>query len=311
MTTTTTRPEQAPPRPATRHQGRRDRPLWLMAPGLFMITLIIGIPFLIALWISLLELDQYSLKDIFGAPYAGLANFLEALQSGGLGNSILVSVAFALITTVIAAPLGVLAALTAHDPFRGRGLLRSLYLLPYVIPNFVGAVLWKYILQPEGPLNTILGVFGIDGGSWLIGDRAFGSLVLVDVWASFSFVYLLALAGLQTIPAERYDAVQVDGADWRQKLRHVVLPGIRGPLLLALILSTIHHFNNFTLPFVLFGSPAPSSVNVLPINIYSTSFEVFRFGLGSAMAVVALLVVLVPAIIYLRATKLEAGTGDE
>jgi multiple sugar transport system permease protein len=304
-------PTAAPARGAPRGRAgrgvRRDRPLWLMIPGGLAILLIIVIPFVIALWISLIELDQFTLREFLRAPFVSLGNYAEALQTAGLLNSLRVSVAFAVLTTAVAAPIGVLAALTVQDEFRGRGILRSVYLLPYVIPNFVVAVLWKYLLQSEGPMNTVLGVVGIDGGSWFIGDRAFWTLVLVDIWASWSFVYLLTLSGLQTIDAELYDAVAVDGASWHQKLRYIVLPGIRGPLALALLLSTIHHFNNFTLPYVLFGSPAPESVNVITLNIFETSFQVFRFGLGAAMAVVSLIIVMIPAIAYLRATKLETG----
>src|SRR5215213_3937669 len=312
MTASTTQARPGPPTvpgPGGERKSRvrRDRPLWLMIPGGLAILLIVVIPFLIALWISLLELDQFTLRDFLSAPFVGLGNFVEALQTAGLLNSLRVSVAFSVLTTSVAAPIGVLAALTVQDSFRGRGLLRSLYLLPYVIPNFVVAVLWKYLLQPDGPMNTVLGVAGIEGGSWFIGERAFWTLVLVDIWASWSFVYLLTLSGLQTIDSELYDAVAVDGASWHQKLRHIVLPGIRGPLALALLLSTIHHFNNFTLPYVLFGSPAPESVNVLTLNIFETSFQVFRFGLGAAMAVVSLIIVMIPAFAYLRATKLEAG----
>lgn len=300
-------PARGAPRSGEKRGVRRDRPLWLMIPGGLAILLIIVIPFLIALWISLIELDQFTLREFLRAPFVGLDNFAEALQTAGLLNSLRVSVAFSVLTTAVAAPIGVLAALTVQDEFRGRGLLRSVYLLPYVIPNFVVAVLWKYLLQSEGPMNTVLGVVGIDGGSWFIGDRAFWTLVLVDIWASWSFVYLLTLSGLQTIDSELYDAVAVDGASWHQKLRYIVLPGIRGPLALALLLSTIHHFNNFTLPYVLFGSPAPESVNVITLNIFETSFQVFRFGLGAAMAVVSLIIVMIPAIAYLRATKLETG----
>lgn len=312
MTAPTTETRPGPPLVAVaggepKSRTRQDRPLWLMIPGGLAILFIIVIPFVMALWISLIDLDQFTLRDFLAAPFVGVDNFIEALRTAGLLNSLQVSVAFSLLTTAVAAPMGVLAALTVQDSFRGRGLLRSLYLLPYVIPNFVVAVLWKYLLQPDGPVNTVLGVVGIDGGSWFIGERAFWTLVLVDIWASWSFVYLLTLSGLQTIDNELYDAVAVDGATWQQKLRYIVLPGIRGPLALALLLSTIHHFNNFTLPYVLFGSPAPESVNVLTLNIYETSFQVFRFGLGAAMAVVSLIIVMIPAIAYLRATKLETG----
>ncbi|MFD1529076.1 sugar ABC transporter permease [Pseudonocardia aurantiaca] len=307
-------PAGGPPRAPARG-GRpghiSGRPLWLMAPGAALLLLVVVVPLALAVWIGLVDLDQFTLRDWLGAPFIGFANYLEALQTGGLLHSIWVSTAFSVLTTVVIAPIGILAALTVHDPFRGRAIVRSVYLIPYVIPSFVTAVVWRLILQPDGALNSMLGVVGVEGGNWLIGPMAFWSLVLVDTWAAWAFVYLMTLAGLQTIPQDVYEAAAVDGTNWWQKLRFVVLPQLRGPLTLALLLSTLHHFNNFTLPFVLFGSPAPTEVNVLPLNIYTTSFQTFRFGLGAAMSILALVVLVIPAILYLRAVRLESGTGEE
>jgi multiple sugar transport system permease protein len=306
-----TAPAGGPPRAPGRPGRISGRPLWLMAPGAALLLLVVVVPLALAVWIGLVDLDQFTLRHWLGAPFIGLANYVEALQSGGLLHSIWVSTAFSVLTTVVIAPIGILAALTVHDPFRGRAIVRSIYLIPYVIPSFVTAVVWRLILQPDGALNSVLGVVGIEGGHWLIGPMAFWSLVLVDTWAAWAFVYLMTLAGLQTIPQDVYEAAAVDGTNWWQKLRFVVLPQLRGPLTLALLLSTLHHFNNFTLPFVLFGSPAPTEVNVLPLNIYTTSFQTFRFGLGAAMSILALVVLVIPAILYLRAVRLESGTGEE
>jgi multiple sugar transport system permease protein len=297
---------------ASRRQGTSaGRPLWLMLPGAALLFLVILAPLALAAWISLTDLDQFTLRDWLAAPFIGLDNYLEAWQSAGLLHSLWVSTSFSVLTTVIIAPIGILAALTVQDPFRGRAIVRSIYLIPYVIPSFVTAVVWRLILQPDGALNSVLASVGIDGGNWLIGSRTFWSLVLVDTWAAWAFVYLMTLAGLQTISSEIYEAAAVDGTNWWQKLRYVVIPQLRGPLTLALLLSTLHHFNNFTLPFVLFGSPAPNAVNVLPLNIYTTSFQTFRFGLGAAMSILALVVLVIPAVLYLRAVKLESGTEDD
>jgi multiple sugar transport system permease protein len=298
-------------RPGERPGRITGRPLWLLVPGAALLVLVVVVPLALAFWIGFSDLDQFTLRRWLGAPFIGLANYVEALQSGGLLHSLWVSTAFSVLTTVLIAPIGILCALTVHDPFRGRAFIRSIYLIPYVIPSFVTAVVWRLILQPDGALNAILGTVGIEGGNWLIGPQAFWSLVLVDTWAAWAFVYLMTLAGLQTIPADIYEAAAVDGTSWWQKLRFVVLPQLRGPLTLALLLSTLHHFNNFTLPFVLFGSPAPTEVNVLPLNIYTTSFQTFRFGLGAAMSILALVVLVIPAILYLRAVRLESGTGEE
>lgn len=299
----------SPDRPrVSRVAALGHRPLWLMWPTVVLLVLVIVLPFLLGIWISATDLDQYSLRTFLQAPVIGLSNYVEALQTSGLLHSIWVSFAFAMLTTLVCAPIGVLAALALNTAFRGRGLVRSAFLIPYVLPSFVTATVWRFILRPDGAFNEVLAWVGVDGGQWLIGDKAFWALVLVDIWAAWPFVYMMAMAGLQAIPDELYESADMDGASWWQKVRYVALPQIRGQLLLGLLLSTLAHFNNFTLPFVLFGTPAPDSVLTLPVNIYQTSFQTFRFGLGSAMSVLSLVLMLIPAVIYLRASRLTAAT---
>jgi len=306
-------PPPAPP-PAPNRQGRPatgGRPLWLMWPNLVLLIVVIAIPFLIAIYISFVDLDQYTLRRFFSAPFIAFDNYIESFGASNLLHSVWISLAFAVLTTVFAAPMGILAAMALNTRFRGRALVRSAFLIPYVLPSFVTAMVWRFILQPTGAANNILGWFGIEGTQWLIGGNSFWALTLVDVWASWPFLYMMALAGLQNIPGELYDAADIDGATWRQKIRFVVLPQIRGQLLLGLLLSTLAHFNNFTLPFVLLGTPAPEAALTLPVNVFQTSFQVFRFGLGGAMAVISLILMMIPAIIYLRASRLTADAGEE
>ncbi|HEY0812914.1 MAG TPA: sugar ABC transporter permease [Pseudonocardia sp.] len=306
-------PPPAPPSTeARRSRGgvAGGRPLWLMWPNIVLLVVVILIPFLIAIYISFIDLDQYTLRRFFKAPFIGLANYVEAFGAANLLHSIWVSLAFSALTTAVGIPLGVLGAMALNTRFRGRSLVRSAFLIPYVLPSFVTATLWRFILQPSGAANEILGVVGIDKAQWLIGDRSFWSLVIVDVWASWPFIYMMVLAGLQNISSEMYEAADMDGVGWWQKFRYVVLPQIRGQLLLGLLLSTLAHFNNFTLPYVLLGTPAPDAALTLPVNVYQTSFQVFRFGLGGAMAVISLILMIIPAVFYLRASKLTAQAEE-
>ena len=282
-----------------------------MAPTLVLLLLVIVVPFLIAIVISFLDLDQYSLRSWFEAPVIGFDNYSESFGSAGLLHSIWISLAFSVLTTLVCAPIGLLAALSVNTRFRGRFLVRSLFLIPYVLPSFVTATLWRFILRPDGVFNEMLAKFGIDGGQWLIGDKAFWALVIVDIWAAWPFVYMMTIAGMQSIPNELYEAADMDGVTWFEKIRYVVIPQIRHQLALGLLLSTLAHFNNFTLPFVLFGTPAPDPVLTLQVNIYQTSFQTFRFGLGSAMSVVSLILMIVPAVFYLRASKLNSSPGED
>jgi len=127
----------------------------------------------------------------------------------------------------------------------------------------------------------------------------------VEIWAAWPFIYLMALAALQSVDHEVHEASAVDGVTWWPKLTHVILPYLRGPVLLACLLATLNHINNFTLPFVLFGAPAPDNVNVMPMLVYVTSFQGLRFGLSAAMAVVSLIIILIPLFVYLRAVRLD------
>jgi len=306
--------------PAARSRGSSGRrPLWLMAPAAALLALIIGIPFLIGIYISFLNLNQYTLLHWIQAPWAGLDNYITALQgSNVLGASALqslgVSAGFSLLTTVCITPIGILAALTVNTAYRGRAIVRSLYLIPYAIPTFVTALLWRLMfLNGTGPIDRFLSAIHVANVNtyWLLGPNSFWAMVITDVWASWAFIYMMVLAGLQSISAEMYEAAEVDGANAWRKLTGVVLPQLRNVLGLALLLSTLHHFNNFTLPFVMFGTPPPVQADVLPLNIYVTSFQLFNFGLGGAMSVITLIIMLIPGFFYIRALRLsEVGVAE-
>jgi multiple sugar transport system permease protein len=293
------------------------RPLWLTWPSVALLALIVIIPFLIAFYISFLNLNLNTFIEWVHAPWVGLANYVQALTSGSIvgvsaQQSVAVSVGFSVLTTLFITPIGILAALTVNTSFRGRTILRSLYLVPYIIPTFVNAVLWRMMfLNHTGLVDQFLA--GIHVASidtyWLLGGNSFWALVIADTWASWAFIYLIVLAGLQSVPRDLYEAADIDGANSWQKLTRVVLPQLRPILGLGLLLSTLNHFNNFTLPFVMFGETPPSQADVLPLNVYVSSFQLFNFGLGAAMSVITLLVMLIPGFIYLRALRLgEAVT---
>lgn len=291
-------------------QGRR--PMWLMWPSIVLLVVVIGIPFLIAVYISFLNLDQYTLRSWVQAPWVGISNYVTAFTAGNVvGTSTLISlgisIGFSLLTTLLITPIGILAALTVNTEYRGRAFIRALYLIPYVIPTFVTALVWRMMfLNKTGLVDRFLAGIHVANINtyWLLGPNSFWAMVIADVWASWAFIYIMTLAGLQSIPVDVYDAADVDGANSWQKLTRVVLPQLRHILGLALLLSTLNHFNNFTLPFVMFGTPPPVQADVLPLNIYVSSFQLFNFGLGGAMSVITLILMLIPGLLYIRTLRL-------
>ena len=298
---------------------RRPRvrvPYWLMAPSVLLLALLVHLPMLFAFYVSTTRLNQYTIGDWLHAPFVGLEHYLDTLAPQGplfrpLMNSIRASVLFSVLTTVFITPIGVGAALLLNERFHGRGAVRALALLPYIIPTFVNALIWRLVFMNEtGVADQALASLHLASRKtfWLIGPNSLWAMVIADVWASWPFIYLMTLASLQTIAADLYDAATVDGAGRVRRFLHITLPLIRPTLGLALVLSTINHFNNFALPFVMFGSSPPEQVDVMPLSIYVNSFVTFNFGLGAAMSVVALVILLTPAIVYLRAARV--GEAD-
>jgi multiple sugar transport system permease protein len=167
---------------------------------------------------------------------------------------------------------------------------------------------WRIILQPDGIANRAL---GIGQQLWLNGSRSFWALVIVQSWSAWPLVYLLTLAGLQSVDRTAHEAAALDGAGTWMKLRYVIFPYLRGPVSLAVIVSFLHNVNNFTLPYVLFGVPSPHDVEVLPVLTYVESFQHFQFGLSAAMAVLSLVVIAIPLAAYLRAVRLDTGESGK
>ena len=156
-------------------------------------------------------------------------------------------------------PIGVAAALATQNRFRGRALVRSVFLIPYVLPAFVVGTVWRTILQPDGVANQPAEHVGIDAGLWLNGPKSYWTLVLVQIWASWPFIYLLALSGLQSVDREVHEAAALDGAPWWPSCATSILPLPAGAALRWPASSPfLHNINNFTLPFVLFGVPGPA-----------------------------------------------------
>jgi len=289
-------------------------PYYLMIPTALFLIVVVLVPFFLGLYVSLTNLNQYTIANWLHAPFVGLANYVAALTQPGavsasFPQSIWASVSFALFTTVAIVPISIVGALMMDAEFPGRGFFRSLFLIPYVIPTFVNAIIWRLIfINNYGLADRVLPLVGLGAPTdfWLIGPRTFWAMVIADVWASWPFVYLMVLAALQSVPQEVEDAAEIDGAGVTARFFGITLPLIQPTLTLAILLSTIGHFNNFTLPFVLFGTPPPPAVDVLPITVYINSFQIFNFGMGAAMSVLTLLVMMIPATLYMRLVRLGA-----
>jgi multiple sugar transport system permease protein len=304
-----------PPRP-TRPRGARIRrvglPYLLLAPALAFELLIHLVPMIAGVFISFKALTQLYLANWQHAPWAGLGNYQIAVNfhtavGQTLLHSFVVTCAFTVLAVSMSWLFGTAAAILAQDRFRGRGVLRALFLTPYALPVYASVITWSFMFQYNNGLvnHLVHDELGITSKPtfWLLGDNSFYALVIVSVWRNWPFAFLVVMAGLQTIPRELYEASAIDGAGVWQQMRRVTMPSlgaINQVLVLVLFLWT---FNDFTTPYVLFGNAAPQAADVISIHIYQASFLTWNFGEGSAMSVLLLLFLLLVTGVYLLVTS--------
>ena len=292
-----------------RGSWHRRVPWALAVPGLFVLVVFYAWPALVSVYISLTNLNVFTLANWLSAPFVALANFASLFNpSTTFGHNFIASLEAAGIFTgcaiALGLPLGLLAAMALNRRMRARAFFRVLFILPYAIPVYVSALIWRFMLiQKTGLVDHIASIFGGSGTYWLIGPNAIWAIVMANVWASWPFFYLFALASMQGVPNEVYEAAAMDGAGAVATFGRITLPLIKRPMMVAVILSFIFHFNNFTTPFVMFGTTPPPSANTLPLSIYLYGFDLDNFGVATAMSVLSMLVLMVPVLLYLRSTR--------
>lgn len=312
------RPSPVSTQPATRRRrsGAVVRPpLWLIAPAGLLLLVIVAVPVGLDAYLSFFNVNISTLAHAFSAPLSGIRNYITALTSATPeANSAVValgvSLGFSIVTTLCIAPIGFVVALALNHHFRGRGIWRSVFLVPYVIPTFVTAIIARMMfLNGTGLVDKVLAALHVASINtyWLLGPKTFWAMVLTDIWASWPFIYIMVMAGLASISSELYEAAEIDGAGYLAKIRFIVLPQLKSLLSLALLLSTIYHFGNFTLPFILFGNPPPPAADGLPVDIYFRAFTSFQYGVAAATAVLMVIVLAIPGYIYLRASRLAVS----
>ena len=235
----------------------------LLAPTLLVLFLVAGIPIVMSVTESFFRanggVDPNTGLVNTGTSFVGLANFTDifahpATVVGVYGsmdrliNSFINTTLFTVVCVVLETILGVAMALIMAKAFRGRGLVRASILVPWAIPTIVSAMMWKLIFNTSGVANKVLGLTNTPI-LWLA-DNKYSQMAIIaaDVWKTAPFIGLLTLAGLQTIPAEVYEAAKVDGANAWQTFVRITLPMVKPALVVAVLFRTLDTLRMFDLP---------------------------------------------------------------
>jgi multiple sugar transport system permease protein len=271
----------------------------LNVPALIIIAMLIAYPVAYSFWLSL---QKYNLKRPDLRRFIWFDNYRQLLTDSTFLNSIKVSCIFSLCSVVLVVILSVALALLLNESFFGRGVMRSLILLPWAIPGVVNGLMWKWVFNARvGVLNGFLYDVGLihQYHTWLIDPNiALAFAIFANVWNVLPFSVIILLAGLSTIPGELYDAAKVDRAGVIQRFRNVTLPWLLHPLLIVLILQTMNAFRTFDTIYILTGGGPGEATNVIALQTVRTVLDFTDFGKGNAYAYVITLITLLIAILY-------------
>jgi len=202
-----------------------------------------------------------------------------------------------------------LGALLLNVKMRGAAWVRSFYMLPWLVPSVVAALVWRWIFNDQfGIANEMLRRIGGPAVNWLgeAGSAMF-AVILVDVWRGLPLMTLLLLAGLQTIPRDTIEAAMIDGAGARHRFLRVVLPQMRTMLVMAGTLSLIGTFNSFNIIWVMTGGGPAHATDILVTHVFRTAFQGFDFGLAAALSVLIILCITLLTAVYRRLLERREG----
>ncbi|SDK06210.1 carbohydrate ABC transporter membrane protein 1, CUT1 family (TC 3.A.1.1.-) [Lentzea albidocapillata subsp. violacea] len=300
-----------PPPPAPR---RRTPSTWVRRGGLT--TLLFLLPLLLVFgvfsWAPIAQsvVMSFQQTNLVGpVRFVGLDNFAQVLGDPLLWTAVGNTLWFAVLALVFGYPIPLVAAVLISEVRARRGLFSALAYLPVVVPPVVAVLLWKffYDASPSGVFNTVLGWAGLGPWQWLQNPgSAMPALVLEATWAAAGGTVIIYLAALAGVPAEQYEAAEIDGAGIWRKIWHVTLPRLRGVLLVTFILQIIGTAQVFLEPFLFTGGgPANSTMTVL-LLIYDYAFASSLggdYGAATALSIMLAAVLAVLSALYLRVTK--------
>ncbi len=277
----------------------RNPTFMFLLPMVVYLILWRALPLLYTVYLSLTE---WNLIRRTGSTFAGFENYGHLLTDARFHDSLWISFIFMVVATAAQTVLGTGLAISTDRSFRGRSVVQGAFLLPmFLTPVAVGSI-WYILFQPSiGPINYLLGFLGVPSIAWLGSSAtALWAVAVADTWQWTPFIYLLVLSALQGIPETIIEAAQIDRASEFVIIRKIILPMIRGTILVAAILRAMEAFRVFPKIYVMTGGGPGRATEASSILIYKTAFRFFEIGYASAMIIVMLVLLVTAYGFYLK-----------
>jgi multiple sugar transport system permease protein len=302
------KPSTAPPAGKPRF-GSDTITAWLFsAPAVILIGAFIVLPFLLAFYFSFTNERLISPRP---TEWVGLDNYIRILTDDPrFWRALQNNVVFSIVVVPVQTGFALLLAILVNQKIKGVVVFRTVFFMPITVVMAAVAVIWIVLLNPQGLINAFMSIitFGNFSPDWLADPQwALVAIMITSIWASVGFQMIILLAALQDVPESLYEAARLDGANNWQQFRNVTLPGIRNPLLFVLTITTILSFRLFDQVWIMPDRPGGplDATRTLMVDIVDTGLNRGAVGLGSALSVIFLVIVLAITVVQRRLIKQE------
>ena len=281
------------------HRGTQKRTyLPMLLPAVLVLVAIVAFPTVYLIYVSLHQWLLY----IKGLEFVGLGNFIGLFRAIEFRDSVGVTIIYVGLSTLLTATAGFSLALLMSNTLRGQGLVRTIIVLPLIVPPVVAGFAWKFLLSREVGLigGWILPKLGLQASMLADPNLAMVSVLIADLWSKTPLMFLIFLAGLQAIPTELYEMAAVEGARTFQMVRDITLPLLQPTIILAIVLRFIDAMNVFDVIFVMTSGGPGTATLTLPLLGWKLGFIHLDIGAASALAVIMIIFMVVPSNILIR-----------
>ena len=272
----------------------------MLTPTLIVLLVMTAYPLIFTFVYSFTDYNY--LKGTENASFVLFDNYVSLFKNGYFQQAVWNTIKFTILAVVLEMALGLLIAVFVNSLKRGQKIMRTLLLLPYLLPAVTVALSWRMMLSANyGIINQFLKGLGLPVFNWFMDTKtAFGTILLIDVWQNVPFVFLLLYASLQSVSENQYEAARIDGAGFFQQFWYITLPNIKGSLALWALLRTIDTFRLFEKVNVLTGGGPAGTTTTITQFLYTYGIKSLDFGFGSAGAIVMTLLVLILSSFYIK-----------
>lgn len=284
---------------------------FLIFPAMLVIALTIVYPFIYNI---ILSFSNMSLRNFQDWEITGFQNYAQVFSEWRFFEVLVKTLIWTVVCVFFHLAIGLLLAWCLNGPVRGKSIYRLVLILPWAIPAYITALTWRGMFNYEyGAINLMLTQwFGLqDGVNWL-GDEnlAFLSCIITNVWLGFPFMMVIALGGMQGIPAELYEAARMDRITRWKQFWHITLPMLRPVLLPATTLGAIWTFNNLNVVWLVTNAGEPADkTHILVSYVYKAVFNLYQYGYGAALSMIIFFLLLIFSLTFLHRTNATEGVS--